>query len=196
MPIFILVGNLYAARGVAICKSCGFAAPALDMCRVTETCVICARERLGDKCNLCPDKERCDAAIDGLRFLKSLEPRLDVYIDLGKHVARMLEPYDRVELGIAFLKSLMGLVKLLQRERKERAFPVWIASVLRDDVVSKLVRVPYVVKIDLYRPLKEFCAVFNCSGLEAPLNNLLNAVVSLSMIEKTGDPTRYFRLGV
>jgi hypothetical protein len=133
--------------------------------------------------------------VEGLKFLRSLEPKLDVYIDLGKYIALQLERYDRVELGVAFLKSLMGLVKLLQREKKEKAFPLWVASVLRDDVVSKLVRTPYVVKVDIYRPLKEFCAEFHCEGLEAPLNNLLNALISLSLIEKSKDPRRYFRLG-
>jgi len=190
------VANLYTARGVAICRSCGFAAPGLDMCRVTETCVICAREALGERCNHCPDKARCDVAVEGLRFLKLLEPKLDVYVDLGKYVAMQLERYDRVELGVVFLKNVMGLVKLLQREKKERAFPLWVASVLRDDVVSKLVRVPYVVKVDIHRPLKEFCAAFRCEGLEAPLNNLLNALLSLSLVEKNKDPSRYFRLGV
>lgn len=196
MPLFILVGNLYSARGVAICKSCGFAAPALDMCRITETCVLCARAALGDRCNSCPDKERCNVATEGLRFLKSLEPKLDVYIDLGKQVAKSLEPYDRVEIGVAYLKNLMGLVKLLQREKKERAFPIWVASVVREDVVAKLIRTPFIAKTDIYRPLKEFCAAFNCSGLEAPLNNLLNAIVSLSLLEGSKDPRRYFRLGV
>jgi hypothetical protein len=90
----------------------------------------------------------------------------------------------------------MGLVKLLQREKKDRAFPLWVASVLRDDVVPKLVRVPYVAKVDIHRPLKEFCAAFRCEGLEAPLNNLLNALLSLSLLEKNKDPSRYFRLGV
>ncbi|AET33550.1 hypothetical protein [Pyrobaculum ferrireducens] len=190
-----MVGNLYTARGVGMCRNCGFTAPALDMCRLTETCVVCAREALGDKCAACPDRQQCDVAVEGLKFLKTLEPKLDMYIDLGKHVTRLLEPYDRVEIGVAFLKNLMGLVKLLQRERKERAFPLWVASIFRGEVVSRLAKVPYVVKIDVYRPLKDFCAVFNCSGLEVPLNNLLNAVVSLSLIEKTGDPSRYFRLG-
>jgi hypothetical protein len=190
------VGNLYTAKGVAICRSCGFAAPGLDMCRATDTCVVCARGTLGDRCDACPDKARCDVATEGLRFLKSLEPGLDVYVDLGKYVSMQLERYDRVELGIAFLKNLMGLVKLLQRERKERAFPVWVASVLREDVVSKLVRVPYVVRLDIHRPLREFCSAYRCEGLEAPLNNLLSALVSLSLVEKNGDPGRYFRLGV
>jgi len=190
------VGNLYTAKGVAICKSCGFAAPGLDMCRVVDTCVVCARGTLGSRCETCPDKTSCDVAVEGLKFLKSIEPGLDVYIDLGKYVALQLERYDRVELGTAFLKNLMGLVKLLQREKKERAFPLWVASVLREDVVPKLVKVPYVVRVDIDRPLREFCAAYRCEGLEAPLNNLLNALVSLSLVEKNGDPSRYFRLGV
>lgn len=179
-----------------MCRSCGFAAPGLDMCKITDTCVLCAREKLGDRCWGCPDKARCDMAVEGLRFLKTLEPKLDVYIDLGKRLTSELERYGRAEIGVAFLKNLMGLVNLLRREKKERAFPLWVAAVLREDVVPKLVRVPYVVKVDIHRPLLEFCAVFNCTGLEAPLNNLLNAVVSLSLIEKTADPARYFRLGV
>ncbi|MCI4447498.1 MAG: hypothetical protein JHC20_06275 [Pyrobaculum sp.] len=52
------------------------------------------------------------------------------------------------------------------------------------------------VKVDIHRPLKEFCAAFRCEGLEAPLNNLLNALLSLSLVEKNKDPSRYFRLGV
>lgn len=134
--------------------------------------------------------------MEGLRFLNLLEPKLDVYVDLGKYVAVQLERYDRVELGVAFLKNLMGLVKLLRREKKDRAFPLWVASVLRNDVVPKLVRVPYVAKVDIHLPLKEFCAAFRCEGLEAPLNNLLNALLSLSLLEKNKDPSRYFRLGV
>lgn len=189
------MANLYAARGVAICKSCGFAAPGLDMCKVTETCVICARNVLGRRCDMCPDKPRCDVAVEGLRFLKALEQKLDVYIDLGKQITKELERYDRVELGVVFLKNLMGLINILRKERKERAFPLWVAAVLREDVLPKLVRVPYIVKIDSYRAFAEFCLVFNCVGLEVPLNNLLNALVSLSLIEKINDPRRYFRLG-
>lgn len=163
------MGNLYTAKGVAICRSCGFAAPGLDMCRVTDTCVVCARGTLGDRCNACPDKARCDVATDGLRFLKSLEPGLDVYVDLGKYVSMQLERYDRVELGIAFLKNLMGLVKLLQRERKERAFPVWVASVLREDVVPKLVRVPYVVRVTCTAPSGSSARRIDARGLRRPL---------------------------
>lgn len=190
------MGNLYAVRGVAMCKSCGFAMPALDMCRLADSCVVCAREKLGEVCSRCVDKTRCDMAIEGVKFVKSLEPKLDVYVDLGKHVATQLERYQRVELGVAFLKSLMGLVKLLKQERKERAFPLWVASIFREDAISKLLKTPYVVRVDLYHPLKVFCAEFNCAGLEAPINNLLNALVSLSLIEKSQDPSRYFRLGV
>ncbi|MEZ0319812.1 MAG: hypothetical protein ABWK05_07480 [Pyrobaculum sp.] len=190
------MGNLYVASGVAMCKSCGFAAPALDMCKITETCVVCARAKLGEKCNLCPDREKCDLAVEGIMFIKRLEPILDVYIDLGKHVARLLEKYDRVELGVVFLKNLMGLVKLLEKERAEKAFPLWVSTVLRGDVVPRLIKTPYVVKIDVGRPLVAFCAKFKCTGLEAPLNNLLNALLSLSLIEGVKDPSRYFRLGV
>jgi len=189
------VGNLEVAKGIATCPSCGFTAPALDMCKITGTCVVCAREKLGAVCSTCPDKAKCDVAVEGVKFMKRLEPVLDVYVDLGKHITRQLEKYDRVELGVTFLKSLMGLVKLLEHEKKERAFPAWISTVLKGGVISKLVKTPYVVKLDLYQPLKAFCAVFKCEGLEVPLNNLLNALVSLSLIEKTGDPARYFRLG-
>lgn len=190
------MGNLETARSVAICKSCGFAAPGLDMCKLTGTCVLCARNSLGDKCAACPDLVKCNAAVEGLKFLKRLEPHLDVYVDLAKNAVRQLEPYDRVELGVAFLKSLMGLIKLLEREPPARAFPAWVATVFRQEIISKLARTPVVVKIDLHRPLYFLCASFRCRGLEGPINNLLNALVSLSLIEGIKDPTRYFRLGV
>jgi hypothetical protein len=190
------VGNLYVAKGVAMCRSCGFASPALDMCRVTSTCVQCAREILKEKCNNCPDKDNCHVAIEGVKFLKSLESSLDIYIDFAKYLVRHLEKYDRVEIGIAFVKNLMGLIKLLQREPSAKAFPIWVVSIFHSDVVSKLSRVPYIVTLDLTRPLREFCLVYKCSGLEPVINNLLNAVVSLSLIEGIKDPRRYFRLGV
>ncbi len=188
--------NLYVTGGVGFCKSCGFAAPALDMCRLADTCVECARKTLGEKCKTCLDKHKCDVAIDGVKFMKRLEPQLDVYVDLGKRVAALLEQYGRVELGVAFLKNLVGLVKLLDREKKEMAFPLWVSSIFREGVVAKLVKTPYIVKLDLGKPLGAFCSSFNCSGLETPLNNLLNALVSLSLLEDNADPRHYFRLGV
>jgi hypothetical protein len=187
--------RLYTAREVAVCRSCGFAMPWLDMCRVAKTCVDCARKILGSECDACSDRDVCDVAVEGIKFLKSIERKLDVFIDMGRYIAEQLERYDRVELGIAFLKCLMGLAKLLQRERSERALPLWLATVLRESVISELARVPYVVRVDLSQPLKDYCAEFNCRGLEPVLNNLLNVLVSLSLVEGRRDPRYYFRLG-
>ena len=168
--------------------------PGLDICQMTNTCVECARRILGDVCNTCPERSRCDAALEGLRFVKSLEPKLDVFIDVSKRVVEKVERYGRVDIAITFMKLLMGLVKALEGARPQEVFPAWVAAVLRRDVVVKLVRTPYVFPGDFYEEFKWFCAEFRCGGLEAPLSNLLASVLSLSLIEGVSDPSRYFNL--
>lgn len=186
--------RLSASSGITSCPSCGFTMPGLDICRLTNTCVECARKALGDACNACPERAKCDVALEGLRFIKSLEPRLDVFIDVSKRVVGKVEKYGRVDIAITFMKLLMGLVKALERVGPQKAFPAWVSTILRRDVVAKLARTPYVFADDFYEEFKWFCAEFKCKGLEAPLSNLLASVISLSLIEGTMDPSRYFNL--
>ncbi|KUO88515.1 MAG: hypothetical protein AT715_01305 [Thermoproteus sp. JCHS_4] len=184
--------RLRPSGGVAMCPSCGFAMPGLDICELTGTCVECARKSLGDACARCPEKARCDSALEGLRFVKSLEPRLDVFVDVSRRVVSKAEKYGRVDVAVAFMKSLMGLVKALREAPPNVAFPAWVAAVLRRDAVAKLARTPYVFAGDFYEEFRWFCAEFGCRGLEAPLSNLLASILSLSLIEGVADPSRYF----
>lgn len=186
--------RLRTSGGIASCPSCGFTMPGLDICRLTNTCVECARKALGDVCNACPERAKCDAALEGLRFIKSLEPKLDVFIDVSRKVVNKVEKYGRADIAIAFMKLLMGLVKALEGAGPQEAFPAWVSAILRRDAVSKLIRTPYVFPHDFYEEFKWFCAEFKCRGLEAPLSNLLAAIISLSLIEGVSDPSKYFNL--
>lgn len=186
--------RLKTASGIAFCPSCGFAMPGLDICALTNTCIECARRALGDECHRCPDKAPCDAALEGLRFIKSLEIKLDIYVDISKEIIKKIEKYNRVEITIAFMKSLMGLVKALQTHKPAEAFPLWVRAVLKPHAIYKLIRTPYIISIDFYKEFKIFCKEFRCEGLEAPLSNLLNAVISLSLLEGRQSPDAYFNL--
>ena len=65
-------GNMYYSNDT--CKSCGLRLPEMPFCKLTGTCVRCARKMLSsDKCMSCPSREECDHAIRGLEFLQNLE---------------------------------------------------------------------------------------------------------------------------
>ncbi|MEZ0249234.1 MAG: hypothetical protein ABWJ97_08150 [Thermoproteus sp.] len=186
--------RLRASSGVAMCPACGFAMPGLDICELTGTCVECARKKLGRICDECPERRRCDAALEGLRFVKSLEPKLDVFVDTSRRVVQKAERYGRVDIAVAFMKSVVGLIKALEGGEPQAVFPIWVNTILRRDVVVKLLKTPYLLQEDFYDEFRWLCAEFKCRGLEAPLSNLLVLVLSLSLIEGVADPSRYFSL--
>ncbi|MFB6490261.1 MAG: hypothetical protein TU35_003265 [Thermoproteus sp. AZ2] len=185
--------RLKTAKGIAMCPSCGFAMPGLDMCSLTNTCVECARKALGEACSTCPEKDACDLALEGLRFIKSLEPKLDIYVDVSKEVVKKAERYGAAEIAIAYMKALMGLVKALQSHSPAEAFTAWLKAVFKPSTLHKLNRTPYIVS-DFYLEFKAFCQEFNCKGLEAPLSNLLSALISLALMEGSPSPEAYFNL--
>lgn len=184
--------RLRQSSAVSMCPSCGFAMPGLDICGLTNTCVECARRALRNICETCPDKASCDIALEGLKFVKSLEPHLDVYVDVSRRVIEKAERYGRARIATAFMKSIMGLINAARGSDPSSAFPTWVKLTLRASAVAKLIRTPYVISEDFYSEFKALCREFGCNGLEVPLSNLLVALISLSLIEKQEDPSAYF----
>jgi len=123
--------------------------PNMPFCRLTGTCVRCAREKL-DKtiCEKCPDKEECDKAIHGLSLLKLIEERISMILPdlvslLQEEVENVLKTYsvpNPEEISKKLVQLYMAITSTLLRGKERPA--EWLITVLRPEAIRSLTRLP------------------------------------------------------
>ncbi len=141
------------------CPNCGLYLPDLDACRLTGTCIICARTILKEKCNVCEDKNVCDILHEGLIFYKNLEERAsDLIVDISKllnsEISRIfrklglnVDDYTVEILTRIYLSAVALLIKMRGNITK------WIISILSPETIKLIPKISIDV-IDVDEKLK------------------------------------------
>jgi len=152
-------GNIYYADET--CPSCGFRVPNMPFCRLTGTCVRCARERLrgSDVCEKCASRAECDEAIRGLEFIKMIEQgAIAVIPDLAsvlfEYTCRQLERYavaKAEEVAEVLVRTFLAVTSTLLIVRD---VPTWLRAVLKPTAIRAITMTPIDV-IELAEPVKQ-----------------------------------------
>ncbi len=131
------------------CTSCGIYMPDLPFCRLTGTCVKCAREKLPpDKCNACPDKDECERALRGLEIFREIEYNLSIVIpDLASVLIEELNnifeennidnPQEKAE---QITKIYLAITSTLIKHKGE--IPQWLTTVFKPEAIRSLLKLP------------------------------------------------------
>ncbi len=168
------------------CRECGFASPFLDICDLTGLCAECSRRRLGRLCLSCPDRRRCDAAVKGIRFVKELEMRLDIYVDF----TNALIDRSRGAVGIdarsvylseiaalVYSKLLMGLFHIIRRVGEGEGLVGWIRTVFSPAFLRGLASAQLPLTTETDELFEGLCREFGCSKIGSVLKRLYDAVL-------------------
>ncbi len=177
------------------CRECGFASPFLDVCDLTGLCAECSRRSLGHTCARCPDRDRCDAAIKGIRFVKELEVKLDLFVDFANAlIARSRDAVgvdDRsVRLSevaaLVYSKLLMGLFHVIGRTGEKDGLVVWIRAVFSPAFLREVGSAPPQVTVRADDLFSGLCREFGCSQISDVLGRLYDAVLFTML--RSGSP--------
>ncbi len=179
------MARLRIAR-LGTCRECGFASPFLDICDLTGLCAECSRRRLGRTCSRCPDRDKCDAAIKGIRFMKELEAKLDLFVDFANAlIARSREAVgvdDRSArlseiAALAYSKLLMGLFHIIGRTGEKDGLVVWIRTVFSPAFLREASVAPPQTAVHTDELFSGLCREFGCSQISDVLSRLYDAVL-------------------
>ncbi len=134
-------------RSYTACPSCGIAMPDLPMCRVTHTCVECARKILGENCLNCPDRDECEKEVQGIKMFRELEKRLSTILPdlievISEEVEKMCEEccekYDKDSINM-FIRTALSIVNSLMMVRDPRT---WLTRIFKPEMIRWIIRAP------------------------------------------------------
>jgi len=140
-------------RADTVCPSCGIAMPSLPMCRITHTCVECARKMLKNECETCLDKEECEKEVQGIKVFREFEKRLSMILpDLIEVLSSEVSEKCRMYCGEVrendinmFIRSVLSVINLLRIVKDPRT---WIVKVFKPEMIKWIVRAPtYIVNL-------------------------------------------------
>ena len=193
------------SRGIYTCPSCGLTLPGLETCSMTGLCLECSRARLGSVCDTCPERDRCDAAIRGLRLIRRLEPGLDAFVDVSRaliDVAKRALPGDAaVDAAVGFMRALSGFLAVVSSgEDPREALVAWIRAVFTQYGAERAADAPLVIDPgEVSRFFKYLCARYRCSDVVDQLSMLFAAYISAVSLDYALGRFRginaYIRLG-
>ncbi len=121
--------------------------PSLPMCRITHTCVECARRTLREECESCLDKEECEREVQGLKLFREFEKRLSMILpDLIEVLSREVSKKCRILCGTSieddismFIQSVLSVINLLRIVRDPKK---WLTTIFRPEMIRWIARAP------------------------------------------------------
>lgn len=182
---------LYRTEGVEACPRCGFALYKLDMCRRTNTCVLCAREVLGAGCSTCASKRECDIALRGLSVIKGIEHKMDVVVDAAKSL------FDRstssISLAVKDVEAFEGVIDvgialilgfLITSADPASEFPHFFRKTFKPNFVKFVSATPIIKLVEAADVIRGVCEELGkgCEKLADSLEALYNYILLSAVI--------------
>ncbi len=167
------------------CPQCGISMPKLPMCKLTGTCVECARKILTKEiCNTCPNKNECDLEIRGIEIFKQFEQKLSIILpDLVEVLKEEVENILRIlgknadENNIElFVKTLISIINSLSLSKD---FGKWLLSIFNVETVKWLLKTSLTI-IKISDKCK--CALVEYSNLLGVDYNVVENIVKMLVI--------------
>lgn len=163
-------GNLYRVND-DYCRSCGLKLPDLPMCRITGTCIKCARQKLSRKvCEKCPDKKICDLELRGIEIYLDYERKISlIIIDLvptiKDWIKEIVSKYIKIpnqiieEISEKLTKTYLATTITLTNVKDPR---IWLLKIFKPSTIKDIARTNIdVIKLSetLEYALKDYCTL-------------------------------------
>jgi len=130
------------------CPQCGISMPKLPMCRLTGTCIQCARSMLSnDVCDKCPDRDLCSVELRGLNYFKEIEQKISIilpdFLEVFRDEIIELCKTSNKRINIEDIENFVRVVvTILNTLHIVKDISKWLVMVFKPEVIRWIIKAP------------------------------------------------------